>query len=90
MLPASAVDALLALLPQFLLVSKNARRRRPAGASAPSNKSAPRRAPAATILRRWEKVSRCKRTSRSAASASLTMQCDYYANCPGGGCGAMA
>ena len=91
-LPASAVDALLALLPQFLLVSKGVPvGGGPAGASSPSGKSAPApRPPAATILRRWEKVflSLQAHVALGGKCLSLTMQSDYYANCPGEGCGA--
>ena len=91
-LPASAVDALLALLPQFLLVSKGAPvGGGPARASSPSGKSTPNpRPPAATILRRWEKVylNLQAHVALGGKSLSLTMQSDYYANYPGEGVGA--
>ena len=91
-LPSAAVDALLALLPQFLLVSKGAPvGGGPARASSPSGKSTPNpRPPAATILRRWEKVYLSLRAhvALGGKSLSLTMQSDYYANYPGEGAGA--
>jgi hypothetical protein len=90
-LPATAVDALLALLPQFLLVSKGAPvGGGPARASSPSGKALNPRPPLAIILRRWEKVylSLWAHVALGGKCLSLTMQSDYYANYPGEGAGA--